>query len=81
MWYQAQKRKGPPRKEDLESCMNHELPGTPNLAVISFNNSFHGRTLGELFFLNSAAAVKVRFNVYLDRLDIEILPVISHERQ
>ncbi|VDK80717.1 unnamed protein product [Onchocerca ochengi] len=60
MWYQAQKRGGsPPTKEDLDSCMRHELPGTPNLSVLSFNGSFHGRTLTALSITHSKAIHKV----------------------
>ncbi|MCP9262544.1 4-aminobutyrate aminotransferase, mitochondrial [Dirofilaria immitis] len=60
MWYQAQKRGGsPPTKEDLDSCMKHELPGTPNLSVLSFNGSFHGRTLTALSITHSKPIHKV----------------------
>ncbi|KAK6107810.1 Aminotransferase class-III family protein [Brugia pahangi] len=60
MWYQAQKRGGsPPTKDDLDSCMKHELPGTPNLSVLSFDGSFHGRSLTALSITHSKAIHKV----------------------
>ncbi|VDM49358.1 unnamed protein product [Toxocara canis] len=48
IWYQAQKRGGPPTPKYLESCMKQKLPGTPNLTVLSFDGAFHGRTLAML---------------------------------
>lgn len=48
MWYQAQKRGGPPTTKYLESSMRHESPGTPNVTVLSFEGAFHGRTLGSV---------------------------------
>ncbi|VDN23808.1 unnamed protein product [Gongylonema pulchrum] len=60
MWYQAQKRGGArPRAEDLESCMRHEPPGTPNLSVLSFHGAFHGRSLTALSISHSKAIHKV----------------------
>uniref|UniRef100_A0A915PS53 4-aminobutyrate--2-oxoglutarate transaminase n=1 Tax=Setaria digitata TaxID=48799 RepID=A0A915PS53_9BILA len=60
MWYQAQKRGGnPPTKEDLVSCMKHELPGTPNLSVLSFHGAFHGRSLTALSLSHSKPIHKV----------------------
>lgn len=46
--YQTKKRGGPPTPQDLESCMNQELPGTPKLSVIGFQGSFHGRSMAML---------------------------------
>ncbi|VDK56990.1 unnamed protein product [Anisakis simplex] len=60
IWYQTQKRGGkPPTEQDLESCMRHELPGTPHLSVLSFKGAFHGRTLGALTMTRSKAIHKV----------------------
>ncbi|MFH4978244.1 hypothetical protein AB6A40_004953 [Gnathostoma spinigerum] len=60
MWYQSQKRGGkPPSQEDLDSCMRDQLPGTPNLSVLSFDGSFHGRTMGMLSVTHSKAIHKV----------------------
>jgi 4-aminobutyrate aminotransferase/(S)-3-amino-2-methylpropionate transaminase len=47
--YQTKKRGGkPPSKQDLETCMRQEQPGTPNLSVMGFQGSFHGRSLAML---------------------------------
>lgn len=52
IWYQYNKRgKKPPTDKDLKSCMKQELPGTPNLTVLSFQGAFHGRSLGLFSFL------------------------------
>ncbi|XP_036368360.1 4-aminobutyrate aminotransferase, mitochondrial isoform X2 [Octopus sinensis] len=49
MVYQRQKRKGqPPSAEELQSCLVNEPPGSPDLSILSFRNSFHGRTMGAL---------------------------------
>ncbi|XP_014776695.1 4-aminobutyrate aminotransferase, mitochondrial-like, partial [Octopus bimaculoides] len=49
MVYQRQKRKGqPPSAEELQSCLVNEPPGSPDLSILSFKNSFHGRTMGAL---------------------------------
>lgn len=46
--YQHRKRGGPPTKEDLDSCMSQQKPGTPDLSVLAFKGSFHGRSLAML---------------------------------
>jgi 4-aminobutyrate aminotransferase/(S)-3-amino-2-methylpropionate transaminase len=47
--YQTKQREGkPPTQEDLVSCMQQKLPGTPNLTVMGFQGSFHGRSLAML---------------------------------
>lgn len=47
--HQTKKRGGKsPTKEDMESCMRQEMPGTPNLTVMGFQGSFHGRSLAML---------------------------------
>jgi 4-aminobutyrate aminotransferase/(S)-3-amino-2-methylpropionate transaminase len=59
MWYQAEKRGGLPTAEDLETSMKHEAPGTPDLSILSFHGSFHGRLLGCLSTTHSKAIHKV----------------------
>lgn len=45
--YMAKQRGGkPPTAEELESSKYNKLPGAPNLAIMSFDGSFHGRTFG-----------------------------------
>lgn len=46
--YQHKKRGGPPTQKDLDSSMKQQKPGTPDLSVLAFNGSFHGRTLAML---------------------------------
>lgn len=44
---------------ELETCMKHQLPGTPNLGILSFTSGFHGRTIGALSATHSKALHKV----------------------
>ncbi|XP_050532921.1 4-aminobutyrate aminotransferase, mitochondrial [Daktulosphaira vitifoliae] len=48
--YQRDKRGGTSNFTELEkeSCMINLPPGAPNLSILSFKGSFHGRTLGVL---------------------------------
>lgn len=46
-------------KEEVESCLNNAKPGSPNLAVLSFKNSFHGRGFGSLSTTRSKAVHKL----------------------
>ncbi|KAJ4313168.1 4-aminobutyrate transaminase [Fusarium piperis] len=46
-------------EEDLRSCMDNLKPGSPDLAIMSFTNSFHGRGLGSLSTTRSKASHKV----------------------
>ncbi|KAK7112737.1 4-aminobutyrate aminotransferase, mitochondrial-like isoform X2 [Littorina saxatilis] len=49
MSYQRRKRGGEgPSKEEMESCLKNQAPGAPNLAILSFKDGFHGRTMGAL---------------------------------
>ncbi|RLN45146.1 hypothetical protein BBJ29_007503 [Phytophthora kernoviae] len=60
MWFQTKLRGGkPPSEEELESCMTHQLPGTPNLSILSFQGGFHGRLMGCLSTTHSKAIHKV----------------------
>ncbi|KAK0398485.1 hypothetical protein QR680_002614 [Steinernema hermaphroditum] len=59
IYYQTKKRGGPPRPQDLESCMTQNPPGTPNLSVLSFNGAFHGRSLAMLSVTRSKPVHKV----------------------
>mmetsp|Transcript_10303 Transcript_10303/g.21659 ORF Transcript_10303/g.21659 Transcript_10303/m.21659 type:complete len:533 (+) Transcript_10303:354-1952(+) len=53
-----------PNEEELESCMRNEAPGSPDLAVLSFEKGFHGRTLGTLSATCSKAQHKVDFPAF-----------------
>ncbi|KAL3078767.1 hypothetical protein niasHS_014549 [Heterodera schachtii] len=58
--YQTRLRGGsPPTAQHLSSCMRNEAPGTPQLSVLGFNGSFHGRTLGMLSITRSKPIHKV----------------------
>jgi 4-aminobutyrate aminotransferase/(S)-3-amino-2-methylpropionate transaminase len=45
--------------EEIESCLNNSAPGSPDLAVMSFTNSFHGRGFGSLSTTRSKAVHKL----------------------
>ncbi|KAI9915001.1 hypothetical protein PsorP6_007762 [Peronosclerospora sorghi] len=60
MWFQSKQRGGrPPSEHDLETSMTHQLPGTPNLSILSFQGGFHGRLMGCLSTTHSKAIHKV----------------------
>ena len=40
-------------KEELETTMKHQAPGSPKLSILSFKGGFHGRTVGLLSCSNS----------------------------
>ena len=40
-------------EHELSSVLKHEAPGSPNLSILSFKGSFHGRTIGLLSCSNS----------------------------
>lgn len=49
MAYRRRERGGsPPSKEELQTCLLNSPPGNPKLSALSFNNAFHGRTMGAL---------------------------------
>lgn len=46
-------------QEEIESCLENAKPGSPDLAVLSFKNSFHGRGFGSLSTTRSKAVHKL----------------------
>lgn len=47
--YMDNKRGGaPPSKAELDTALTNQEPGCPKLSILSFNNAFHGRTMGAL---------------------------------
>jgi len=40
-------------KEELDSVLKHQAPGSPTLSILSFKGCFHGRTIGLLSCSNS----------------------------
>lgn len=51
MWRRQQERGGPDvefTKEEIESSMNNQAPGSPQFSIMSFKHGFHGRLFGSL---------------------------------
>lgn len=46
-------------EEEIASCMRNSAPGSPDLAILSFQNSFHGRGFGSLSTTRSKAVHKL----------------------
>lgn len=46
-------------QEEINSCLNNSAPGSPDLAILSFKNSFHGRGFGSLSTTRSKAVHKL----------------------
>jgi 4-aminobutyrate aminotransferase/(S)-3-amino-2-methylpropionate transaminase len=46
-------------EEEINSCMENSKPGSPELAIMSFKNSFHGRGFGSLSTTRSKAVHKL----------------------
>ncbi|EGR49573.1 aminotransferase class-III [Trichoderma reesei QM6a] len=44
---------------EISSCLNNAKPGSPDLAILSFANSFHGRGFGSLSATRSKAVHKL----------------------
>ncbi|KAJ0279026.1 hypothetical protein CBS470a_009471 [Colletotrichum nupharicola] len=45
--------------EEIHSCLHNTSPGSPELAIMSFKNSFHGRGFGSLSTTRSKAVHKL----------------------
>lgn len=63
MTYQR-KRRGPgqaPSPLELETCLRNQPPGCPSLAILSFKNAFHGRTMGALALTHTKWMHKLDF--------------------
>ncbi|XP_015116761.1 4-aminobutyrate aminotransferase, mitochondrial [Diachasma alloeum] len=62
LWYANKKRHSQPfTKEEMESCMINQSPGSPRYSILSFKGAFHGRTLGSL---------SVTHSKYIHKIDI-----------
>lgn len=53
-----------PTIDDLNSCMQNQIPGTPPLTILAFEKGFHGRTLGSLSTTRSKALIRVDIPVF-----------------
>ncbi|XP_069691045.1 4-aminobutyrate aminotransferase, mitochondrial [Periplaneta americana] len=63
IWYQRNQRgvTNEFSKEEIDSCMLNQSPGSPPLSIMSFHGAFHGRTLGVLSTTHSK---------YIHKMDI-----------
>nr|ANM86821.1 4-aminobutyrate transaminase [Stygiella incarcerata] len=60
MAYRHRERGGKPfSEEELSSCMHNKEPGSPKLAILSFEKAFHGRLFGTLSVTRSKPIHKV----------------------
>ncbi|TQS31315.1 hypothetical protein Golomagni_08405, partial [Golovinomyces magnicellulatus] len=60
IWRRAQERGNADfTKEELDSTMLNQAPGSPNLSILSFAKGFHGRLFGSLSTTRSKAIHKV----------------------
>jgi 4-aminobutyrate aminotransferase/(S)-3-amino-2-methylpropionate transaminase len=60
MAYRQQQRAGSPWTEhEQATAMKNQAPGSPDLAILSFRNSFHGRSFGSLSTTRSKPIHKV----------------------
>lgn len=62
MYYRQLQRGGPEvefTEEELQSTMNNEGPGSPQLSILSFKSAFHGRLFGSLSTTRSKAIHKI----------------------
>ena len=51
MWRRRQERGGPDAEftpQEIDSSMNNQAPGAPDLSIMSFKSAFHGRLFGSL---------------------------------
>mmetsp|Transcript_36221 Transcript_36221/g.47574 ORF Transcript_36221/g.47574 Transcript_36221/m.47574 type:complete len:311 (+) Transcript_36221:604-1536(+) len=53
-----------PTKEELDSCMLNEAPGTPNHSILSLKSGFHGRLLGALSATRTNPTHKIGFPAF-----------------
>ncbi|KAL0111466.1 hypothetical protein PUN28_012986 [Cardiocondyla obscurior] len=62
IWYAEKQRQGASfTKEEVESCMMNQFPGSPRYSIMSFKGSFHGRTL---------ACLSTTHSKYIHKMDI-----------
>uniref|UniRef100_A0A8C9TP64 4-aminobutyrate aminotransferase, mitochondrial n=1 Tax=Scleropages formosus TaxID=113540 RepID=A0A8C9TP64_SCLFO len=60
IWYKNKERgHNQPSQEEINSCMLNQGPGCPDLSILSFMGSFHGRTMGCLATTHSKSIHKL----------------------
>ncbi|XP_072030974.1 4-aminobutyrate aminotransferase, mitochondrial-like [Amphiura filiformis] len=70
MWYRQRERGGPPTQEDLDTCLVNKEPGCPPYKILSYEGSFHGRTLA----LMTCSHSKINHRIDMPSLDWPIAP-------
>ncbi|KAH7035775.1 aminotransferase class-III [Microdochium trichocladiopsis] len=71
-------------QEEIESCLDNAKPGSPDLAVLAFKNSFHGRGFGSLSCTRSKAVHKLDIPAFnWPKADFPVLqyPLDKHEKE
>ncbi|KAK3759578.1 hypothetical protein RRG08_055107 [Elysia crispata] len=62
MAYRRRERGGnPPSQEEIQTSLKNSPPGCPKLSALSFNNAFHGRTMGALALTHTKWVHKLDF--------------------
>ncbi|RUS90829.1 hypothetical protein EGW08_001448 [Elysia chlorotica] len=62
MAYRRRERGGkPPSQEEIQSSLRNTPPGCPKLSALSFQNAFHGRTMGALALTHTKWVHKLDF--------------------
>jgi 4-aminobutyrate aminotransferase/(S)-3-amino-2-methylpropionate transaminase len=73
-------------EEELRTCMINEQPGSPDLAVLSFDGGFHGRTMGCITATHSKAIHKIDVPTFnwptapFPRLEYPLADNVEHNR-
>ncbi|XP_062502312.1 4-aminobutyrate aminotransferase, mitochondrial-like [Corticium candelabrum] len=65
--------------EEIRSCMVNQTPGSPNLTVMSFSGSLHGRTLGALSVSHNKPCFKLDFPAY--NWPVSPFPILRYPRE
>ncbi|XP_072747564.1 4-aminobutyrate aminotransferase, mitochondrial-like [Anoplolepis gracilipes] len=62
IWYAEKQRQGKPfTKDEMESCMINQIPGSPRYSIMSFTGGFHGRTI---------ACLSTTHSKYIHKIDV-----------
>jgi 4-aminobutyrate aminotransferase/(S)-3-amino-2-methylpropionate transaminase len=64
LWHHTQKKGLDYTPEELATCMINKAPGSPDLAFMSFSNSYHGRSLGGLSCSNCPTTWKTELPTF-----------------
>lgn len=64
LWHHSQTKGKEFSAEELATCMLNQPPGSPDLAFMSFSNSYHGRSLGSLSCSNCPTTLKAELPTF-----------------